>query len=156
MKSRTIEKVDLDNIKHCEALVVLLNKYMKDEKGAGKPMPQKLGAKILHGLKMHSAYLEFLVKINEDYVALVNCNLNYSAWQASPFINIHDFIVYPTHRKKGIGKFLLYGIKDFACEKAYCKINLEVREDNSKAKKLYRSTWFSSCSPVMLFWEMKL
>lgn len=156
MISKTIEKVDLNNLKHCDALVELLNEYMKDKVGAGKSMPKELGHKILGGLKKHSAYLGFLVKINGYYVALANCNLNCSIWQALPLINIHDFIVHPNYRKKGIGTFLLNEIKEFARENAYCKLNIEVREDNLKAKELYEKAGFSSGNPAMLFWEMKL
>lgn len=44
MISKTIEKVDLNNLKHCDALVELLNEYMKDKVGAGKSMPKELAA----------------------------------------------------------------------------------------------------------------
>ncbi|MDB4584857.1 hypothetical protein N9164_17035, partial [Draconibacterium sp.] len=66
------------NEMHCTKLLELLNAYMEDEMGMGKPMPKDLGPEIIAGLKKHSAYLGFFVCVGEDYVALANCNLNFS------------------------------------------------------------------------------
>jgi ribosomal protein S18 acetylase RimI-like enzyme len=146
-------EVDLKNEKHCAAVLQLLNDYMLDEMGIGEPMPEGLGATVIEGLKKHPAYLGFLVCIDEDFVALANCNLNYSTWKARHLINIHDFIVSPKFRKQGAGLFLLNGISDYAKEKGYCRINLEVRNDNFKAQNLYKKAGFTECDPPNHFWE---
>ena len=36
------------------------------------------------------------------------------------------------------------------------KITLEVREDNLKAQKLYKSLGFEDCQPKMFFWTKKM
>ena len=90
-------KIDMKNKAHCDALIRLLNYYMEDEMGMSESMPISLAPKIIEGLKEHKAFLGFLVKLDKDYVALANCNLNYSTWQARFLINIHDFIVAPSH-----------------------------------------------------------
>ena len=58
-------EVDLNNEIHCLNLLNLLNEYMKDEMGTGRPMPGDLGSKIIEGLKDHPAYLGFFVCIEK-------------------------------------------------------------------------------------------
>ena len=146
-------QVNLENEEHCFAVLNLLNEYMVDEMGIGEPMPVKLGPKIIEGLKNHSAYLGFLVKNEDEYAALANCNLVFSTWQAKPLINIHDFIVSPNFRNKGVGLFLLKQIEKFAREMDCCRVNLEVRKDNYKAQNLYKKAGFKECDPPNYFWE---
>lgn len=148
-------KVNLENKKHCSALLSLLNDYMLDEMGIGKPMPAELGPKIIKGLKNHPVYLGFFVCNENEYAALANCNLNFSTWKAKPLINIHDFTVSPNFRNQGIGLFLLNGISAYAKENGYCRLNLEVRQDNFKAQNLYKKAGFTECNPPNYFWEKK-
>ena len=156
MPEKKFIQVDLNNSIHCEQVIVLLNNYMEDEMGVSKSMPKELAPKIIVGLKSHSAYLGFFVCIDNEFVALANCNLNYSTWQAKPLINIHDFIVFSAYRKQGVGVFLLNEIEKYAREKGYCKLNLEVRYDNLKAQNLYKNAGFTECSPPNYFWEKKI
>lgn len=156
MGNKEIIIVDLNREGHRRALISLLNEYMKDEMGMGEPMPGDLGPKIINGLKRHSAYIGFFVVLGDEFVALANCNLNYSTWKAKSLINIHDFVVHPDFRNLGIGLFLLEGIKRYAIENGYCKLNLEVRDDNVKAKALYKKMGFKPGKSPMLFWEMNL
>ena len=153
---KEFEKVDLFEKEHSTAVVSLLNEYMKDEMGNGQEMPGNIKKEVLEGLKNHKAYLGFLIKYNNQYIALANCNLSYSTWKAKHLINIHDFIVHPDYRKMGVGSFLLKGIKKYAKERDYCKLNLEVREDNIKARGLYKKEGFKPGNPNMLFWEMEV
>ena len=149
-------QVDLENEAHRAAVVSLLNDYMLDEMGIGEEMPYGLGAKIIEGLKQHKAYIGFLVELEGHFVALANCNLNFSTWKAKPLINIHDFIVSPDFRKRGIGLFLLKAIENFAVENGFCRINLEVRHDNFKAQNLYKKAGFKECDPNNYFWENRI
>ena len=52
---------------------------------------------------------------------------------------IVNFIVSPLYRKQGVGEFLLSEIENYAKEKGYCKVNLEVRNDNIKAQNVYKT-----------------
>ncbi len=153
MAENVFIKVNINNPIHCEHLLSLLNDYMEDEMGVSKSMPVELGSKIIEGLKQHPSYLGFFVCVDNEYAALANCNINYSTWQARFLINIHDFIVSPKFRKRGIGEFLLSEIEAYAKEKGYCKLNLEVRNDNLKAQNLYKKVGYSNCKPPMLFWQ---
>lgn len=152
----SILKVDLQNQVHCTQVIKLLNDYMNDPMGNNRPMPEELGPQIIAGLKKHSGFLGFFVMMGEQFAGLANCNVNFSTFQAKPLINIHDFIVAPEFRKIGAARYLLHGIIKYASENGYCRINLEVREDNVNAKSLYKKMGFSDCVPRMMFWEKKL
>jgi ribosomal protein S18 acetylase RimI-like enzyme len=45
---------------------------------------------------------------------------------------------------------------NYASQNGFCRVNLEVREDNQTAKSLYKKMGFSDCVPRMMFWERKL
>src|SRR5690554_634794 len=122
--------VDLKNDNHCKNLISLMDEYMCDEMGTGKPMPAGFEHTIIAGLRHHAGYLGFFACVGNEFAALANCNINFSTWQARPLLNIHDFIVSSSFRNKGIGLFLLKEIEGYAVENGFCRINLEVRHDN--------------------------
>ena len=155
MEKPDFVKVDLEKDEHQKALLNLMDMYMQDEMGTGRSMPKQLESKIIEGLKNHPAYLGFFVRLGNEYAALANCNLNFSTWQAKPLINIHDFVVSPDYRQKGIGQFLLKEIEKYAVKTGCCRINLEVRHDNVKAQNLYRKVGFTECEPPNYFWEKR-
>ena len=152
----SIIQVDLQNPLHCDQVIKLLNDYMNDPMGNNRPMPRELGPQIISGLKLHSGFLGFFVMAGDQFAGLANCNTNFSTFQARPLINIHDFVVAPEFRNIGAGHFLLRGIINYASQYGYCRVNLEVREDNQTAKSLYRKMGFTDCVPRMMFWERKI
>ncbi|WP_163716850.1 GNAT family N-acetyltransferase [Mangrovibacterium lignilyticum] len=149
----TFVEIDLNNEEHVDALISLLDCYMLDPMGNNAPMPAGLGPKIISGLRDYPSYLGFLTKADERYAALANCNRNFSTFKAKPLINIHDFIVHPDFRGKGVGQFLLDEIAAYGEKNGFCRVNLEVRHDNVNAQKLYRKSSFGECNPPMYFWE---
>ena len=152
----SILQVDLQNPVHCVQVIKLLDDYMNDPMGNNRPMPRELAPRIISGLKKHTGFLGFFVKADDKFAGLANCNLCFSTFQAMPLINIHDFIVAPECRNIGAGHFLLRGVINYASQNGFCRVNLEVREDNANAKSLYRKMGFTDCVPRMMFWERKL
>ena len=145
--------VDLSKKLHQKQLIRLLDSYMRDEMGNNAPMSEELAPKILDGLKNYSGYLGFFALVDGEYAALANCNQNFSTFKAKPLINIHDFVVHPDFRGKGVGKFLLDAIADYGKDNGFCRVNLEVRHDNEKAQRLYQKAGFNECRPPMYFLE---
>ena len=153
MDQLTIQQVDLQNEGHCTQILVLLDAYMVDPMGAGKKMDPGLGAEIIKGLKTHCAYLGFFVISGGNYIGLANCNKVFSTWRAKSILNIHDLIVLKEFRRKGAGRFLLQHLHAYAKANDYCKLTLEVREDNFGAQGLYKSMGYKPCVPDNFFWE---
>lgn len=149
----SILPVDLQNKVHCSHMIKLLNDYMNDPMGNNGPMEDGLAPRIIAGLQAYPGYLGFFVLAESQFAGLANCNQNFSTFKAKPLLNIHDFIVAPECRSLGAGHFLMRGILDFASHGGFCRVNLEVREDNHAAKSLYQKLGFSECEPTMHFWE---
>lgn len=149
----SIIPVDLINELHSRQLIKLLNDYMCDPMGNNAPMDEGLAPKIIAGLQAYAGYLGFFVLASDQFAGLANCNQNFSTFKAKPLLNIHDFIIAPEFRGIGAGHFLMSGILNFASENGFCRVNLEVREDNHAAKSLYQKMGFSECEPRMFFWE---
>lgn len=151
-----IIKGDYNNDIHQKNIINLMNEYMMDQMGISKPMPDRIKENLIPQLSDHPAAFTLLAKQDEQYVGLVNCFLGLSTFQARKLINIHDLIVLPAYRDKGIGRLLLRAVEKEAKKLNCCKITLEVRNDNYKAQHLYQSEGYHDGSPPMLFWNKSL
>ena len=63
----------------------------------------------------------------------------YSTWQASMYGTIEDFYVLPAERGQGVGTELLALLVQEARKRNYCRIELQVQEENDAAWKFYES-----------------
>lgn len=147
---------DISDIEHQKAVVEQLDLYMQDPMGDQGPISKELSEQVISGLKLQSNYLFFLVRYNGRYAGIANCYINFSTFKAKQYINIHDFAISIKYRRLGLGKKLMNEIIRYAEENGYCKITLEVRDDNKNARELYKSMGFSDCKPVMHYWEKNL
>jgi ribosomal protein S18 acetylase RimI-like enzyme len=147
---------DYENSEHLKNLAELICLYMEDPMG-GSPAPSKLQQlRMIDGLANHpTAFVLFAIS-GHEVLGLTVCFENFSTFQAKAYVNIHDIIVRKEHRGKGIGKALLQEVEKIASERKYCKITLEVREDNRVAQALYKSLGFGDCQPPMYFWTKQL
>jgi ribosomal protein S18 acetylase RimI-like enzyme len=145
---------DIRNKEHQQAMLSQLDIYMQDPMGGQGKLSEKLAIEVLSGLLVQPNFVFFLARCNEEYAGVANCFVNFSTFKAKQLINIHDFSVSPGFRKKGIGGKMMLKIIDYAREKGYVKINLEVRNDNESAQNLYKKFGFRDCIPPMYFWEL--
>ena len=146
-------ELDLDDSDHQTALFNLMNAYMLDRMGCEKPLHADSFQELVCGLQKQANYIGVLVQNENEYIALANCFVNFSTFKMSSLINIHDLIVLPDYRGKGVGRFLMKSVKAIARKIDCCKITLEVRNDNQTAQNLYLSEGFKECNPPMYFWE---
>jgi ribosomal protein S18 acetylase RimI-like enzyme len=143
---------DFNNPRHCEALVNLMNEYISDDMGEGKPYPEELKGKLLEGLKNHPSKLVLLALAGEQFVGLCNCFINFATFTVKPFINIHDVIVTKSYRNKRAGRKLIEKVIEQAGELGCSKVTLEVREDNHNARHLYNDLGFADSEPRQFYW----
>jgi len=153
--SYTIE-CDFSNPLHCQKLIELMNAYIKDKMGGGEIIAGEREYQLLEGLKNHPRSLVLFAQYQNQLVGLANCFVNFSTFACKPYINIHDFVVHPNFRGKKIAKTLMKGIIDRALEMDCAKVNLEVRDDNTKAQNLYQQFGFKPSEPDMWFWQLYL
>ena len=107
----------------------MVDAYSRDAMGDGKPLDQDIREQLIHGLRRHPTTLIFLAFDGDQ--AGRSCRLFHrflDTFAAKPLINIHDFVVLPTSRGKGIGATVAGGGRNKAKELGCCKLTLEVME----------------------------
>jgi ribosomal protein S18 acetylase RimI-like enzyme len=152
---------DLANPAHANALVEMLDGYMRDPMEGGQPPSEKIKRDLVPGLRKHPACYVMLAFDGVRPVGFAICFTGFSTFNARPLLNIHDIYVDASTRGKGIGKLLLERIETLARSLDCCRLSLEVREDNRVARGLYRKFGFDVAvvgpeRVKMEFWQKPL
>ena len=137
-----IVTADLNNPEHSAAIPAVINAYAADPMGGGKPLDPVRLQEIVPGLRKHSSSLVLLAFAGEQPVGIANCFVGFSTFAAKPLVNIHDLAVMPGCRGQGIGRQLLEAAETKARELGCCKLTLEVRADNNRAREIYKQYGF--------------
>jgi ribosomal protein S18 acetylase RimI-like enzyme len=144
---------DYSDAYHRSKLIALINHYIADPMGGGgAPLTADEQGNLLLGLSSHPSSFVLFIGIAKEIVGMVTCFINFSTFKAKPYLNIHDIIVQEEYRGKGLGRKLLEKCIEISRNSGYCKITLEVRDDNINAQYLYKSLDFKDSEPVMHFW----
>ncbi|MGI8978492.1 MAG: GNAT family N-acetyltransferase [Pirellulaceae bacterium] len=151
---------NLEDPRHQQAIIGLLDMYCRDEFGSGKPLPQATRDKLIEGLKTARGIC-FLAEEQTsaapgEFIGLALCLPSFSSFRARPILNVHDLVVAPGHRVQGVGQALLKGVEEEARRRGCCKVTLEVREDNEVAKAAYLRVGFVPTAPQTQFWAREL
>jgi GNAT superfamily N-acetyltransferase len=141
---------------HLEAIASLINAYIDDEMGGGKPLSQLERLRLIDGLNSHPKSIVLLAETEGVFVGLLTAFENFSTFSAKPMINIHDVIVLKEYRRKGVGRQLMNRIIQEAESRSCSRLTLEVRKDNTGAQDLYKSLEFGDTEPEMLYWRKYL
>jgi ribosomal protein S18 acetylase RimI-like enzyme len=145
MSIRIVE-ADLSLAEHQEAVLALVDAYSRDAMGNGKPLDQDVRTRLIPGLRRHPTTLIFLAFDGVQPIGAAVCFIGFSSFAAKPIINIHDFVVLPTSRGKGIGRRLLEAVEAKARELGCCKLTLEVMDKNHQAIRMYQAAGFERYS----------
>jgi len=137
-----IIEADLSLPAHQEAVLAMVDAYSRDAMGDGKPLDPDVRAQLTAGLRRHPTTLIFLAFDGDQPIGVAVCFIGFSTFAAKPLINIHDFVVLPTSRGKGIGRHLLEAIETKAKELGCCKLTLEVMDKNHQAVRMYQAAGF--------------
>jgi len=141
---------------HCHKLTALINQYITDPMGGGTKLTARQQLRLVDGLINHPSCFVLFALVNQQIVGLATCFINFSTFKAKSYINIHDLIIQSDFRGNGFGRRLLQQIESIAKERKYCKITLEVREDNYTAQNLYKEQGFKDGIPAMHFWTKEI
>ncbi|MFM2429531.1 MAG: hypothetical protein RLZZ511_744 [Cyanobacteriota bacterium] len=146
---------------HGQSIVQLMDTYARDPMGGGTGLSDYAKANLVSELAARSLARSMLAYVDGTAAGLVNCLEGFSTFACQPLLNIHDVIVAPDFRGRGLGKLMFAEVEAIAREIGCCKLTLEVLEGNEVAQKLYRSCGFQGyvLDPQMghaLFWEKKL
>ena len=145
MSVRIVE-ADLSLAEHQEAVLAMVDAYSRDAMGDGKPLDQDVRTRLIPGLRRHPTTLIFLAFDGVQPIGAAVCFIGFSSFAAKPIINIHDFVVLPTSRGRGIGRRLLEAVEAKAREIGCCKLTLEVMDKNHQAIRMYQAAGFERYS----------
>jgi GNAT superfamily N-acetyltransferase len=145
MSIRIVE-ADLSLAEHQEAVLAMVDAYSRDAMGNGKPLDQDVRTRLIPGLRRHPTTLIFLAFDGVQPIGAAVCFIGFSSFAAKPIINIHDFVVLPASRGKGIGRRLLEAVEAKARELGCCKLTLEVMDKNHQAIRMYQASGFERYS----------
>lgn len=159
MVEAVIRPVELE--RDGDTLLSLLDAYAADPMGGGRPLPGKVKSELITRLGRRADYFGFIARYESRPAGLINCFEGFSTFQARPLMNIHDVVVLPEFRGRGISLRLLDRVEALARERGCCKLTLEVLSNNSVAKAAYRKFGFAGyqldpAAGEAVFWEKAL
>jgi GNAT superfamily N-acetyltransferase len=137
-----IREANLDNPQHQQAVKHLLNNYAENLPGFTRKLGGDVMNRLIPGLKSFPTTLILLAEIDEIFAGMLVSFQGFSTFYAERLINIHDIMVLPEFRNRGIGTALLEDIEKIARREGFCKLTLEVQEHNTAAARLYRRFGF--------------
>jgi len=133
---------DLADPTQQRAIVALTDAYASDPMGDGAHLPDEVRGRLIAGLRQHPTTVIFLAYAGEEAVGLATCFLGFSTFAARPLLNVHDLVVLPAYRGRGVGRALLETIERKAMALGCCKLTLEVTEQNHAARRVYERAGF--------------
>lgn len=161
MADLTAIEANLEDAAHQRAIRSLLDGYARDPMGDGRALPRDVLERLIPGLQRHPTSLVFLAFDGDEAIGLAVCFVGFSTFAARPLVNLHDLAVTPGQRGRGAGRLLLQRVEARARELGCCRLTLEVRSDNDRARGLYasfgfRDKAFGSGREAVLFQEKSL
>ena len=149
---------DYNNAQHAAAILELLSLYARDPMGGGQDLSDFVREHLIEQLAARPDALTVLAFQDDQPVGLINCFESFSTFQCKPLMNIHDVVVHPNYRGRGISTRLLNRVEELAKQRGCCKLTLEVLQGNDIARAAYRKVGFKpyQLDPDMgqaLFWE---
>jgi ribosomal protein S18 acetylase RimI-like enzyme len=137
-----IVEADLTLPEHQEAVVAMVDAYSRDAMGNAKPLEPDVRARLIPGLQKHPTTLIFLAFDGDRPVGAAVGFVGFATFAAKPLINIHDFVVLPESRGKGVGRLLLNAVEEKGRQLDCCKLTLEVMDNNQHALRMYEAAGF--------------
>ena len=140
-------RVDYADATHAAAVVALLDAYAQDPMGGGAGLSDFAKRHVVAGLAARPQAFSVLALAKDaaqSPVGLVNCMEGFSTFAARSLVNIHDVIVLPQWRGRGVAGAMLDMVTHIARERGACKLTLEVLSGNQKAMRVYAKQGFDA------------
>ncbi len=146
-----IRPVDFSRQGDIDSYLAMLDAYARDPMGAGTGLPDGTRERLADDLARRPGVHGLLAEHETSPIGFATCFLGYSTFQARPLLNIHDIAVIPEWRGRSVARQLLAAIEQLARQLGCCRLTLEVRADNPRARAIYEATGFAAgtCSLFM-------
>jgi ribosomal protein S18 acetylase RimI-like enzyme len=127
---------------HAAALVELLDTYARDLAGGGEALSEFARTNLIAELATRPFIFSVLAFEDSAAVGLINAIEGFSTFACHPLVNIHDVVVLPGHRRRGVAAQMFAEVEAIARERGACKLTLEVLSGNHSARMLYEKLGF--------------
>lgn len=156
-----VKIADYSDKTQAEEIVYLMDIYSRDEMGGSQPLPDFVKSNLTAELSKLPHAFSVIAYVNNDPAGLINCFEAFSTFKCEPLVNIHDVIVIPEFRGKGLSHKMLTKVEEIARSKGCCKLTLEVLEGNKIAQRSYEKFGFTGyeLDPALgkaLFWQKSI
>lgn len=138
-----VVRVRYDNPVHAAALVELLDAYARDPAGGGEALSDFARDNLVSALAARPFIFSVLAFDGGTPVGLVNAIEGFSTFACRPLVNVHDVVVAPSHRGRGIAGRMFEQVEALARERGACKLTLEVLQGNTAARNVYQRLGFT-------------
>ena len=139
-----VVRADYRDTRHATALIALLDAYARDPAGGGEGLSDFARMHLVAELAARPQIFSVLAFDDGAAVGLVNAIEGFSTFACRPLVNIHDVMVLPAFRGRGIAASMFDAVEAIARERGACRLTLEVLEGNRAARALYRKLGFSA------------
>jgi GNAT superfamily N-acetyltransferase len=79
----------------------------------------------------------FVVELDGQVVGFAHCSFTNSTWLEKPDLYLEDLFVSPSHRRQGLGEFLIENGSRFAKESGARRLYWQTQRSNESAQQLY-------------------
>ena len=138
-----IARVRYDDPHHAVALIELMDIYARDPAGGGEALSGFARDNLVSALAARPFIFSVLAFDGGTAVGLVNAIEGFSTFACRPLVNVHDVVVAPSHRGRGIAAQMFEQVEILARERGACKLTLEVLQGNTSARNVYQRLGFS-------------
>ena len=135
--------VRYDDAQHAVALLDLMDTYARDPAGGGAALSDFARANLVTQLAARPFFFSVLAFDGDTPVGLINAIEGFSTFACRPLVNVHDVVVAPSHRGRGIAAQMFQRVETLARERGACKLTLEVLQGNTAARTLYQRLGFT-------------
>lgn len=156
-----IAALNLTEPEGVERFMQLLDAYCHTPGGGGASLSDEVRNKLFNAMPQYGNMIAFLSRHHDKPTGVVLGFYNLFVFSAQPYANVQFIFVLPEFQRQGIAKKLMLAFEAKAHELGCCKVTLEVRESNERAKALYsvlgyRQGTFGPCNDALEFWERRL
>jgi len=137
-----IVRARYDEPTHTAALVELLDAYARDPAGGGEALSEFVRNNLVAELATRPFIFSVLAFEGGAAVGLINAIESFSTFACRPLVNIHDVVVLPGHRRRGVAAQMFAEVEAIARTRGACKLTLEVLSGNLSARTLYEKLGF--------------
>lgn len=138
-----VVRVRYDDPTHAAGLVELMDTYARDPAGGGEALSDFARNNLVSALAARPFFFSVLAFDGATPVGLVNAIEGFSTFACRPLVNVHDVVVAPSHRGRGIAARMFEQVEVLARERGACKLTLEVLQGNTSARNVYQRLGFT-------------